>query len=119
MDTSKYIKRCPRCGTDIEPDRYATKGDKAFGGVTSVSGALIGATFGGPVGATIGGVAGYFAGKATIMSIENDHDMNQSFKYKCPNSKCGCEWKEIFHINDDSDDTSWMQNAPFNYNCLS
>lgn len=42
MDTSKYIKKCPRCGTEIEPKRYATKGDKAFGGVTAVSGALIG-----------------------------------------------------------------------------
>ena len=38
MDTSKYIKTCPRCGTEIEPERYATKGDKAFGGVTAVSG---------------------------------------------------------------------------------
>ena len=74
MDTSKYTKKCPRCGTEIEPERYATKGDKAFGGV---SGALIGATFGGPIGAGIGAIAGYFAGKTTIMSIENDHDMNQ------------------------------------------
>ena len=77
MDSSKYKKKCPRCGAEIEPERYATKGDKAFGDVTAVSGALIGATFGGSIGAGIGAVAGYFAGKATIMSIENDHDMNQ------------------------------------------
>ena len=113
MDTSKYIKKCPRCGTEIEPERYATKGDKALGGVTAVSGALIGATFGGPIGAGIGAIAGYFAGKATIMSIENDHDMNQWFKYKCSNSKCGCEWKEKIHTNDDPDDPSWIANAPY------
>lgn len=87
MDKSKYLKKCPRCGIKIEPERYATKGDKAFGGVTAVSGALIEAIFGGPIGAGIGAIAGYFAGKATIMSIENDHDENQLFKYKCPN--CG------------------------------
>lgn len=29
MDTSKYIKKCPRCGTEIELDRYTTAGDKA------------------------------------------------------------------------------------------
>lgn len=58
-------------------ERCATKGDKAFGGVTAVSGALIGATFVGPIGDGIGVVAGYFAGKATIMSIENGHDINQ------------------------------------------
>lgn len=110
MDTSKYKKNCPRCGTEIEPERYATKGDKAFGGVTAVSGALIGATFGGPIGAGIGAVAGYFVGKATIMSIENDHDMNQWFKFKCP--KCGCTWKEKIHTNDNPDDPSWMANAP-------
>lgn len=111
MDTSKYKKKCPRCGTDIEPERYATKGDKAFGGVTAVSGALIGATFGGPIGAGIGAIAGYFAGKATIMSIENDHDMDQWFKYKC--LKCGCNWKEKIHTNDDPDDPSWMMNSPY------
>lgn len=111
MDTSKYKKKCPRCGEEIEPERYATKGDKAFGGVTAVSGALIGATFGGPIGAGIGAIAGYFAGKATIMSIENDHDMNQWFKYKCP--KCECNWKEKIHTNDDPDGPSWMMNAPY------
>ena len=41
-----------RCGTEIEPDRYATAGNKA-----------------------------------TIIFIENDHDMNQWFKYKCLNFK--------------------------------
>lgn len=76
MDTSKYKKKCPRCGTEIETDKYATKGDKAFGGVTSVSGAINGATFDGSIGAGIGTIAGYFSGKATIMSIENNHDMN-------------------------------------------
>lgn len=111
MDTSKYKKKCPRCGAEIEPERYATKGNKAFGGVTAVSGALIGAAFGGPIGAGIGAIAGYFAGKATIMSIENDHDMNQWFKYKCP--KCECNWKEKIHTNDDPDDPSWMMNAPY------
>ena len=77
--------------------RCATKGDKAFGGMTVVSGALIGAICNFPIGAGIGAIAGYFAGKATIMSIENSHDLNQWFKYKCPNFKCGCEWKEKIH----------------------
>ena len=113
MDTSKYIKKCPRCGTDIEPDRYATAGDKAFGGVTAASGALMGGAVANIPGALIGGALGYFAGKATIMSIEDDHDENQWFKYKCPNPNCGCEWKEKIHTNDDPDDPSWMANAPY------
>ena len=111
MDTSKYIKKCPRCGTEIEPDRYTTKGDKAFGGVTAASGALIGGACAGPPGAIIGGVVGYIAGKETIMSIEDDHDENHWFKYKCPN--CGFEWKEKIHTNDDPDDPSWIANAPY------
>ena len=86
MDTSKYIKKCPRCSTEIEPERYATKGDKAFGGVTAVSGALIGATFVGPIGAGIDAIAGNFAGKSTIMTIENDHDMNQWLSSNVPNA---------------------------------
>ena len=57
---NKYIKKCLRCGMEIEPDRYATKGDKAFGGVTAVSGALIGAMFGGSFGVGIGAFANYF-----------------------------------------------------------
>lgn len=113
MDTSKYIKKCPRCGTEIEPDRYATTGDKAFGGMTAASGAAIGFTFGGPIGGAIGGVAGYFVGRETIMAIENDHDMDQWFKYKCPNPDCGCEWKEKIHTNDNPDDPSWMMNVPY------
>lgn len=110
MDTSKYIKKCPRCGTEIEPKRHATAGVKAFGGLSAASGAIIGGAFFGPVGATIGGVIGYFSGKATVMSIENDHDMSQWFKYKCP--KCGCEWKEKIHTNDDPDDSRWLTNLP-------
>lgn len=74
MDTSKYIKKCPRCGTKIESDR--SKGDRA-----------------------------------TIIFIENDHDMNQWFKNKCSNPKCGIEWKETIHTNDNPDDPSWMMNA--------
>jgi hypothetical protein len=45
MDMSKYITKCLRCGTEIETDWYAIKGSKAFGGVTVVSGVLIGATW--------------------------------------------------------------------------
>lgn len=108
MDTSKYIKKCPRCGTDIEPNRCATKGDKVVGGVTALSGATIGFAFGGPIGAAIGGTIGYFGGKAGMMSIEDDHDMQQWFKYKCP--KCGTNWKEKIHTNDNPDDTRWISN---------
>ena len=108
---SEFTKKCPRCGTEIEPKRHATKGDKAYGVVTAMSGALIGGTFGGPIGAGVGAVVGYFAGKATIMSIEDDHDMRQWYKYKCP--KCGCEWKEKLHTNDHPDDSRWISNAPY------
>lgn len=108
MDTSKYIKECPRCHTEIEPDRYATAGDKAIGGVSGLSGAAIGFGVGGPVGAVIGGVIGYFAGKSAVMSAEDSHDMNQWFKYKCPN--CGCTWKEKIHTNDNPDDPSTLMN---------
>lgn len=111
MDTSKYIKKCPRCGTEIDPERYATAGDKAFGGMTAVSGAFAGAAVGGLPGAVIGGVIGYVGGKETILSIEDDHDENQWFRYKCP--KCGCNWKEKIHTNDDPDDPSWIANAPY------
>lgn len=111
MDTSKYIKKCPRCGTDIEPDRYATTVDKIMGGVTGVSGAAIGFAVGGPIGAAVGAAVGYWGGKASMLSIEDDHDMTQWFKYKCPN--CGCNWKEKIHTNDHPDDTSWIANAPY------
>ena len=29
MDTSSLKKKCPRCGTEIEPKRHATAGDQA------------------------------------------------------------------------------------------
>lgn len=108
MDTTKLIKKCPRCGTEIEPNRYATKGDKAIGGITALSGAAVGFAFGGPIGAAIGGTIGYFGGKAGMMSIEDDHDMQQWFKYKCP--KCGINWKEKIHTNDNPEDTRWLSN---------
>ena len=111
MDTRKYKKRCSRCGTIVEPDRYATIIDKILGGIIGFCGCVIGFCIGGPIGAVILAVVGYFVGLMTIMSIENDHDMNQWFKFKCPN--CGCEWKEKIHTNDDPDDPSWMANAPY------
>lgn len=111
MDTTKFIKKCPRCGTEIEPERTATTGDKVYGGITGTSGAVLGFSFGGPIGAAIGGVVGYYIGKKTIMAIEDDHDENQWFKYKCP--KCGCEWKEKIHTNDHPDDPRWLMNAPY------
>ena len=111
MDTSQYIKKCPRCGTEIEPERYATTGDKALSGVMAASGAAAGFAIGGPVGAIIGGVVGYFGGKKAIMSLEDDCQETQWFIYKCPN--CGCEWKERIHTNDDPDDPSWLGNAPY------
>ena len=58
MDTSKYIKKCPRCGTEIEPERSATTGDKIYGGITGASGTIIGFSFGGPIGAAQGGGKG-------------------------------------------------------------
>lgn len=84
MDTSKYIKKYPQHGMGFESDRYSTKVDKGFGGKTAVSRALIRVTFGNPVEAGIETIVGYFADKVAIMSIENNHDMNQWFKYKCP-----------------------------------
>lgn len=107
MDTSKYKKKCPRCGTEIDPERYATVGDKVLAGVFGFCGGVVGFGLGGPAGAA----AGYYGGKATVMSIENDHDMNQWFKFKCP--KCGCEWKEKIHTNDHPDDPSWLMNQPY------
>lgn len=111
MDTSKYIKKCPRCGTEIEPERYATVGDKILAGFFGFCGGVVGFGLGGPVGAAAGAAAGYYGGKATVMSIENDHDQNQWFKFKCP--KCGIEWKEKIHTNDDPDDPSWLMNQPY------
>jgi predicted RNA-binding Zn-ribbon protein involved in translation (DUF1610 family) len=111
MDTSKYIIKCPQCGAEIEPERCASTGDKVLGGVTGISGAAIGFGLGGPVGALIGAGIGYFAGKKTVMSIEDDHDTNHWFKYKCPN--CSYERKEKIQSNDDPDDPSWIGNAPY------
>lgn len=106
MDTSKYIKKCPKCHADIEPVRHATGGDKAIGGITSLSGATIGFGFGGPIGAAIGAVIGYHLGKQAMLDIEDEHDQNQWFRYKCPNG-C-CEWKEKIHTNDHPDDPTWL-----------
>ena len=111
MDTSQYIKKCPRCGTEIEPERYATTGDKILAGIIGAGGAVAGFALGGPIGATIGAAGGYAAGKKTVMSIEDDSDQSQWFIYKCPD--CGCEWKEKIHTNDDPDDSSWIANAPY------
>lgn len=111
MDTTKYKKKCPRCGTEIEPKRYDTAGDKILAGIIGAGGALVGFCVGGPVGAVAGATAGYYGGKATIRSIENDHDENQWFKYKCPN--CGCNWKEKIHTNDHPDDPTWLTNVPY------
>lgn len=41
-----------------------------------------------PVGGAGGAAATYAIAKHNIMSVEDDHDENQWFKYKCPN--CGC-----------------------------
>ena len=57
MDTSKYIKKCPRCGTDIEPKRHASWGVHALAGVAGVCGGVIGFTFGVPVGRAGGAAA--------------------------------------------------------------
>ena len=109
MDTSKYIKKCPRCGTDIEPERCATLGDKIWGGVSAVSGAVIGLVCGGPVGGAIGAFTGYKLEKHTMMSCEDDYNEKQWFKYKCPN--CGTNWKEKIHTNDNPDDISPLING--------
>lgn len=109
MDTSKYIKKCPRCGEEIEPERCATLGDKIMGGVVGTCGAVIGAFFGGPLGGAGGAAAGYELGKHSMMSISDDHDENQWFKYKCPN--CGTNWKEKIHTNDHPDDIGPLVNS--------
>lgn len=106
MDTSHLKKNCPRCNTEIEPKRYATTGDKALSVVFGAAGAAVGFALGGPIGALIGAAVSYIGNKKAIMTIEDDHDQSQWFKYKCP--KCGCQWKEKIHTNDDPDDPSWM-----------
>lgn len=111
VDTSQYIKKCPKCGADIEPERTASTSTKALAGVMGGAGALVGFGLGGPVGAVIGGVLGYVANKVTIMDIEDTHDHSQCYKYKCPN--CGHSWKENFETNDNPEDPSWIGNAPY------
>lgn len=108
MDTTKLIKPCPRCGTDIEPDRHATLTDHLIGGITAFTGGAFGFFVAGPVGAAGGAVAGYEIGKHSMMSIEDEHDEEQWFKFKCPN--CGCNWKEKIHTNDDPQDNSSLMN---------
>ena len=77
MDTSKYIKKCPRCGEDIEPERCATLGDKIMGGICAVSVGIFGAAFGGPLGGAGGLVARYELGKHRMMSISDDYEKKQ------------------------------------------
>lgn len=111
MNLSDYKKKCPRCGTEIEPDRCASTGTKVIAGIMGACGGLIGFGLGGPVGAAAGAAAGYYGGKKTVMSIEDDHDENQLFQNKCPH--CGCNWNEKIHTNDHPDDPSWLGNAPY------
>ena len=111
MDTSKYIIKCPQCGTEIEPKRCASTGTKVLAGVLGLCGGLVGFGLGGPVGAAAGAAAGYAGGKKTVMSIEDDHDSNLWLKYKCPN--CGYERKEKKHANNNPDDPCWIGNAPY------
>ena len=109
VDTSKYIKKCSKCGTDIEPVHAAFTSTKVLAGVMGGAGALVGLGLGGPVGAVIGGVLGYVANKVTIMDIEDTHDHSQCYKYKCPN--CGHSWKENIETNDNPEDPSWLTMA--------
>ena len=112
MNAKKYIKKCPKCGTEIEPQRCASAGDNALGGVAAASAAAIGFALGGPVGGVIGAAVGFFGGRASVMGIENDHDENHLFRYVCP--KCGCNWKEKIHTNDHPDDSSHiLTGSPF------
>lgn len=98
MDTQKLIKQCPRCGTPIEPSRSATALDHGIGGVGAVSCGIIGLELGGPIGGIIGAAIGYAAGKSANMSNADIHNSKQWYKYKCP--KCGTNWKEKIHTND-------------------
>lgn len=111
VDTSQYIKKCPKCNIDIEPVRAASTSTKALAGVMGGAGALLGFALGGPVGAVIGGAAGYAANKANLMDIEDTHDHTQCYEYKCP--QCGHSWKEKIHTNDNPGDPSWLGNAPY------
>lgn len=109
VDTSKYIKKCPKCDVDIKPIRTASTSTKALAGVMGGAGALVGFGLGGPIGAVIGGTVGYVANKANLMDMEDSHDHTQCYEYKCP--KCGLSWKENIETNDDPDDPSWMMMA--------
>lgn len=111
MDTSKYIKKCPQCGTDIEPKRIATMSNKIFAGITGVCGGFIGFFLGGPAGAAAGATLGYCANKKVAMAMDDDYNTEQWFKFKCP--KCGNEWKERIHTNDHPDDPTPLMNAPY------
>ena len=107
--TNSFVKKCPRCGAEITAERCATAGDRIIGGTVGASGALVGFALGGPIGAIIGGTIGYFGGKESMMSIEDDHDMSQWYRFKCPN--CDYECKEKIHTNDSPDDPSVLHNT--------
>lgn len=109
MDTSKYIKKCPRCNTDIVPKRCAGTSTKIYAGITGFCGGVIGFSLGGPVGAAAGAALGYYFNKKAAMAIDDDYNMEQLFRFKCP--KCGCEWKEKIHTNDHPEDASIILNT--------
>lgn len=111
MDTSIYIKKCPRCKTKIVPQRHVATGDNLLAGFMGLCGGIVGVGIGVPADAARETAIGYLGNKATIMSIENGYDKSQWVKYKC--SICGCEWNEKIHTNDHLDDSIWMANAPY------
>lgn len=109
MDTKKFIKPCPQCGSGIEPKRCATSFDYTIGGIAGVLGGTVGFFCGGPFGAAIGGALGYKVAKWNTMSIADESRNSQLFKYKCPN--CGKTWKEELYTNDNPEDPSWISRA--------
>ena len=88
MDTKKYIKKCPKCGIEIEPQRCALAENNTLGSFVAASAAAVGFALGDTVGGLIGAAVGFFGGRASVMAIENDHDEIHLFKYVCP--KFGC-----------------------------
>ena len=110
MDTSKYIKKCPNCGTEIEPYRIATTGDKVVAGLGGAGGAIAGFALGGPIGAVIGGAITYAIGKSNLMDNDDNCSESQLFKYECSN--CGYTWEQKIHTNDNPDDPS-MTGFPY------
>lgn len=98
IDTKKLTKNCPRCGTPIEPSRAARRFDYVVGGIGAASGGAVGLGLGGPIGAAIGAVLGYISGKNGSMSNADMYNQNQLFEFTCP--KCGTNWKEKIHTND-------------------